>query len=395
MLESVPDLTDPRLYSHGNPHAVWRRLRPEHPVFWHERPGKSGFWAVIAHEPAQRVLTDWRNFTSTRGTVLRHDLTAPYPGAGRMLVSLDPPRHNHHRKALAALFAPRAIAGLEGRSRDAIRSLLTAAVSAGYCDFVSDIAGRLPLAVVAGLLGIHADDLELLSSATTQVGQRADDIEGSASQEAHRAIMQYYLKVLELRRRQPRNDLVSALIAAQRDGLDLTDEELILTCDNVVVAASQTTKNAAATGLLAILDRPGQWQALRRGQFDLSSAVEEVLRWTAPATHVLRVATADLTLNGTALEEGDAVAVWIAAANRDERVFEDANELRLDRDVNPHLTFGAGVHFCLGARVARLTLRLLFEELIDRTNEITVTGEARRVGSWASGGLSTLPLRIT
>jgi len=388
-------LTDPQLYAAGDPHQVWRALRREQPVLWHQPANGSGFWAVTGYEPGLRVLQEWQTFSSVQGTMLRRDLTKPYPGAGLMLALSDPPRHTMLRRAVRQLFTPRSLARLEDKARAIVRPLVADAVAAGHCDFVEDVAARIPLALAADLLGVPVEDVSRIAAATARISSRDQDAGGLDAQIAHLELLEYYSRVLECRRADPGDDLMSALIEAQAEGADITDEEAILTCDNVIVAVGDTTRAAAAAGLLALLEHPDQWTALQAGRVLADRAVDEILRWAPPATHLLRTAVVDTVLGGVRIAAGDPVTVWIPSLNRDESVFGDGGTFRLDRTPNRHLTFGGGVHFCLGAALARLVLRVLLEELVVGTGDITLAGEPLRLASYTVGGLAALPLRLT
>lgn len=388
-VSSTVDLLDPELYTHGNPYAVWHAMREAGPVHHQERGG-SEFWAVVGHEASTRVLTDWKSFTSTKGTTLREDNSAPYPGAGKMPVLTDPPRHTELRRAVGRLFTPRAVGKLDALAREVAGALWTDLCDRGGGDFVTDVAAKFPLAVSAEILGVKAEDIALMSDATG----RALDGAGSAAAAGHHDVMMYYFRELNARRGAPGTDLLGALIEARAGGLALTDEEIVLTCDNIVVAASQTAKQSASGGLLALLESPTAWQALRSGEVDVDTAIEELLRWTAPVTHTMRTAVADTELSGTRIRAGDAVAVWTASANRDGAVFERPDELVLDRHPNPHLTLGAGMHFCLGVSLVRVMLRALLGEVVTGNVSVHLAGPVRWNSTWIVNGLDSLPLTV-
>ncbi|MFF4935016.1 cytochrome P450 [Streptomyces griseofuscus] len=395
MPDGLPSLVDPDLYARGDPHAVWRALRRSAPVFRHDRPGEPGFWAVTSHAVGHEVLTDWRRFTSTRGTFLRPDPSEPYPGAGKLMVMMDPPRHDAVRRAASTLFTVPAAAAVEEEARTLVRTLIERVLQAGECDFATDVAERIPLALSAGILGVPAADVEWLGEATSTAAHHAQDVGGATAQEAHYQVLGYYLDVLERRRAQPGSDLTSVLLELQRREPEaITDEEIVLTCDNVLVAASETTRNVAASGLVALLEHPAQWQALVKGRVSFKTAVEELLRWSPPVLHTLRTCVADTELTGVPLAAGDPVVVWTGALNRDEAVFEDPDVFRIDRRPNRHLSFGAGAHFCLGAPLARLILRVLFQELAERTPRIELAGPPQRLASYVLGGFSSVPVRV-
>ncbi|MEV7726170.1 cytochrome P450 [Streptomyces sp. NPDC087917] len=395
MLPETLTLTDPLLYSTGDPHPLWRAMRREQPVQWHQPSDASGFWAVTGYEPGLRVLQEWQVFSSEQGTMLRRDLTQPYPGAGKMLALTDPPHHSVLRRAVARLFTPRSLGRLEDKAREIVRPLVAAAVAAGHCDFAVDVAARIPLALAADLLGVPVEDVGMIAAATARISSRDQDDGGLDARIAHLELLDYYSRIMASRRADPGDDLMSALVTAQADGVGLTDEEALLTCDNVIVAVGDTTRAAAAGGMLALLEHPRQWAALKTGRVDPAQAVDEILRWSPPATHLLRTAVQDTVLAGQRIAAGDPVTVWIPSLNRDESVFGDADVFRLDRTPNRHLTFGGGVHFCLGAALARLVLRVLLEELVVGTGDIALAGEPRRLASYTVGGLAALPVRLT
>ncbi|AXE75905.1 hypothetical protein C5746_01695 [Streptomyces atratus] len=391
-MSSTVDLLDSALYVDGNPYEIWRAMREIGPVHHQVAATGSEFWAVVGHEASHRVLTEWKTFTSTRGTTLREDdNSAPYPGAGKMPVLADPPRHTELRRAVARLFTPRAVEKLAALAQQVAGSLLSDLRRRGGGDFVTDVAAKFPLAVQAELLGIPPEDIALISDATSRALDAAED----EAVGGHHDVMMYYLNALGTRRDGPGKDLLGALLSARAGGLPLTDEEIVLTCDNIVVAASQTARHSASGSLLALLERPAVWAALRNGQISIDSAIEELLRWTAPVTHVMRTAVTDTELAGTQIHAGDALAVWTASANRDRTVFKDPDDLVLDRHPNPHLTLGAGMHFCLGAALVRVMLRALLENLISADTSLALTNPAGWNSTWVVNGLNSLPVTVT
>ncbi len=387
-------LTDEQSYTQGAPHELWRALRRDCPVSWQQTAAGQGHWAVVTHALGSRVLRDWESFTVTRGTMLRPDLTRPFPGAGKMPALTDPPRHSVLRRAAARLFTPRATAAFEERAREVVGPLVRAAVDRGECGFVGDIAARLPLAIAGGLLGIGPGDADTMSRIAELLEGTATDVDSPGAQAAHVELLMHYDDLLARRRRTPGDDLVSALLAAQAAGAPISDEEILLTCDNVIAAASDTTKHAAASAVVTLLEQPDSLAELRSGAVDLADAVEELLRWAPPFTHVLRTAVADVSLAGVAVARGDALTVWIPSANRDETVFDDPDTVRLGRRPNPHLGYGVGVHHCLGAPMARLILRALLTELLAGTSDISLAGPARRLASCVFGGFTEVPLTL-
>ncbi|HZM75032.1 MAG TPA: cytochrome P450 [Candidatus Limnocylindrales bacterium] len=387
-------LTDQALYGGGNPHDLWASMRRKCPVSWHVAADHDPFWAVTNYEVGMAVLADWRTFTSTNGTFLRPNLSVPYPGAGTMLTLTDPPRHTLLRKVVRGLFDTRAAAALEDRAREIAGCLIDRAIEAGTCDFATDIAARFPLELTAKMLGIADCDVDRMLELTGAAADNILDIDGIEAQQAHLEVLQYYAGVIAARRKCPRHDLVSAFTQAQAGGYDISDEEIILACDNVIVASSETTRHVVSLGLLALIERPALWQSLRRGEVSFATAVEEILRWAPAVNHILRTATQDTELADVQIRAGDPVSVWIPAMNRDDDAFERSGELILGRNPNRHATFGAGRHFCLGAPLARLMIRVLLEELSHRTSEVMLDGPPRRVPSYITAGLYSLPIAV-
>ncbi|MFD3589174.1 cytochrome P450 [Streptomyces sp. NPDC058683] len=388
---AITRLTDPHLYSHGDPHATWARLRRECPVSWHDEPDHDPFWAVTTYAEGLAVLSDWKRFSSAKGTFLRPNLSDPYPGAGVMMTLSDPPRHDVLRKAAAALFTPKAAEGFRARATEVSRSLLRGVVDAGPHDFVNDVSAPYPLQVIAGLLGVAGEDVERVAGFAEAAVGNIVDLDGTAAQQAHLEVLAYYAEVIEERRARPTNDVVSAFVLAQADGLDITDDEIILTCDNLAVAAGETTRQVLAGGLLALLDNPAELAALRSGAVPLRSAIEELVRWTAPVNHLMRTAVADTSLGDVEIKAGQAVSVWLSSLNRDENVFDRPMELRLNRSPNRHMSFGGGRHFCIGAPLARLMIGVFLEETMRSVARIEQVGEERRAPSYVTNSLESLP----
>jgi cytochrome P450 len=384
---SLP-LTDPGLYAHGDPHSLWRELRAKCPVIWNEDPEYGGFWVVTSHSAARQVLQDWRAFSSVNGTTIRRDMSTPFPGGGKMLALADPPKHDVLRRAVWLLFTPRSVAKLEELARSTIRKQLGLAVELGSCDFVGDIAAKIQLEVLAALVGVPVKDMQAIDAMIKAVTEASNEegITGGNAQFAHLELLAYYWDLLGRRRRSPDHDITSSLALAQANG------EIVLTCDNIVVAAGETTKHAMASGLLAMIEHPRQWALLKSGGISFESATEEILRWTSPVTHLLRTAVSDSALGEVPIKAGDPVTVWIPSANRDDDIFDEGGSFSLGRHPNRHLAFGVGVHHCLGAALARLTIRALLEEIVSGSVEITLASQPQRIPSYTLNGLSSLPI---
>lgn len=394
---SAVDLADPELYRSGDPVETWARLRATTPVFWNDHQPGSGFWAVMSHAAALQVYRDTESFTSERGMRIDSDPMAVAAAAGRLLIVTDPPRHPKLRQLMNAAFVPRIVATLENTMRSVVEPLLDSALGGGVIDFVSQIAAVLPAAMICDIMDVPRSDRETMVELTSRAF--GADVRGSGCPmaesdqvEAHSEIFLYYSDLVAYRRRKPGSDVVSSLIEGRVDGRPLTDDEILLNCDGLLTGANETTRHASAAGLLAFIENPGEWQRLRTGQVGFESAAEELLRFTAPALHVMRVAKKDVTIGGQAVRAGEAVAVWNGSANRDEAVFADPNRFDLGRSPNRHLTFGIGQHFCLGATLARTELRFLLRLLAERVTSMELAGEVRRTRSNFMWGIDELPV---
>jgi cytochrome P450 len=354
VIDGAVDLTDLDLFTTGDPDAAFRHLRSHAPISWNPQADGPGFWVVVRHADVVRVLRDAAAFSVEKGMRLAVNRGRGDPAAGRMLVVTDPPRHDRLRAVVQHAFTTRSAARLEDHVRRLVDELL--APLPARCDFATDVAARLPVAVICGLLGVPRADgdrmLELTNAAfgSTDAEYRAGaPSPARAALLAHHDILAYFSDLLAARRRRPEDDLVSVLAEASVDGVRLTDEEVQLNCLNLLVGGNETTRHAAAGGLLALLQHPDQLRRLRADPALLPDAVEEVLRWTSPGLYALRTAKVDVDVAGTAVLAGQAVTVWMASANRDEAVFPDADRFDVGRRPNRHLTMGTGTHFCLGA----------------------------------------------
>ncbi|MQS36123.1 cytochrome P450, partial [Streptomyces katsurahamanus] len=364
-------LVDPRFHATDGPHAVWRRLREDDPVHWHEPGQYPGFWSLTRYDDIRAVSMDAGTFSSARGILLRPSAQGEDIGGGRTLALTDPPRHKALRALVSDWFTTRSVRDLEEFMRGAVRDVVARALERRECDFVTDIAARLPLYVICRLMGVPPAEQELLFSLTRQAFAAGAPEARSA---AHQQIMQYFIELMYRRMDEPADDLVSALVSGTVDGELLTEEEILLNCDNLLVGGTENVRLAVSSGMSAFLDHPGAWEAVRADRELLPGAVEEVLRWTSSATHLLRTATRSVVLHDREIREGDRVVLWIPSANRDERVFDQPDRFDVARRSNRHLALGIGEHFCLGGMLARVEMRLMFDELLDSVRRVERTG---------------------
>lgn len=389
--EELPDLSDPLWYSGGRAEELWAFLRERAPLFRTERTTGDSFWSVLGHPLANAVLRDSETFVSSRGMRLDSPPAPTAQAAGRVLIVSDPPRHGSIRRIISSAFTPRTVRRLESTIRRTASDIVDAAVAEGDCDAVQ-MAARLPVSVICDMLGVPREDWEhLLHQSMTAMNSGGDrEIEIEANSE----ILAYYEHLVRLRRKDPGDDVVSALIHGEVDGVPFTDEEIILNCNALLSAGNETTRHSMVGGLLAFIRFPGEWDRLRADPGLLPTAVQEILRYASPVLHVLRTAVRDTRIGDRAVADGDKVAVWLPAVNRDATVFDDPDRFDVGREPNRHLALSAGPHFCLGSSLAVMEITVLFEELLKRVDRAELTGEPRRVRSNFIQGYETAPVTL-
>ena len=385
------DLVDPDLYAIGDPHAAWRWLRANEPVHWHAPAALPGFWALTRYDDVRAVYRDPRRFSSAHGILLRPTSYGADPGGGRTLALTDPPHHARLRALVDRWFAAPSVRSLEPFMRTCVNEILDRALERGSCDFVADIAAPLPVAVICRIMGVPERDREQVLAMTSRAFGAEDASDRSV---AHFEVLEYFEALAEERRRAPRDDAVSALATGTMGGRRLTADELLLNCDNLLVGGTENVRLAAAGGMLAFLQHPDQWTALGTDRSALPAAIEEILRWTSPATHILRTAIEAVTIHGHRIEAGDRVTLWNPSANRDERVFADADTFQISREPSRHVALGSGEHLCIGGHLARVELRMLFDGVLDRMARLEQDGSPTRLRSIVVNGLERLPVRV-
>ena len=399
------DLLDRDRFTQGIPHEWFTWLRANAPVFHHEEPDGDGFWVITRYDDIVTANRDAGSFSSSQelgGVVMLEGPTAPIPGtemAGEMMLFMDPPRHTRYRKLVNRGFTPRMIAALEVHVRELTVDIVEAAIAKGECDFVVDIAAELPLEVIAELLGVPREDRhKLFDWSNRMVGSEDPEyqVAEAAVTEAQVEMFMYAQALAAERRADPRPDIVTTLLQAEIEGDQLSEMDFNLFFMLLSVAGNETTRNAIAHGMNAFLEHPDQWELLVSDPArHISGAVEEILRWASPVMFFRRNATRDVELGGQTIKAGDKISLWYISANRDESVFDEPFRFDITRDPNPHIAFGGGgPHFCLGAQLARLEIRLLFEELARRVPRLEALGEPDRLRSNFIGGIKHLPVRL-
>jgi len=406
-LEEI-DLTDLDRFTAGFPHDVFTELRRRAPLWWHEptvhTPDGTGFWVVSRHAEMLSVAGDADTFSSERapeatgGGTLIEDL--PYGFASGVLLNMmDEPRHQRIRRLVTPAVAPRALAALQGELRARTGAILDRVADDGRCDFLLDVAVELPLQAIAMLMGLpEADRHDLMdwTNATITYDDRELGTRSRASEEAAAAMAAYGSTLVERKRHDRSDDILATVARAAVEGPDgevapLSDLEMLMFFNLLVAAGSETTRNAIALGVAALVEHPDQWDVLRSTPEALPAAVEEILRWSSPTLYNRRTATRDVEVAGRQVRAGDKVTLWWASANRDEDVFEDPFRFDVRRSPNPHLAFGHRSHFCLGATLARMEIRIVLEELLVRVDRVTLDGPIERFRTNKHAGVKHMP----
>ncbi|MGI5321279.1 cytochrome P450 [Actinomadura nitritigenes] len=400
------DLTDLDRFAHGFPYEVFDALRRDAPVRFHpataNTPGGEGFWVVSRYADIVAAASDGETFSSEGGPgregggTLIEDLPGGF-AAGVLLNMMDDPRHQRFRRLLTPSLAPRALRAIEADLRRRAERIVDAALAKGECDFLTDVAAELPLQAVAQLLGVPQEDrhqLLLWADATLDHEDRALGESTERTQQAAAEMFAYGSALLERKRTEPADDLLSLAAHARIDGDPLSDLEQQMLFNLLIAAGSETTRNAIATGMNALMENPEAWRRIRDDRTLLPTAVEEMLRWSSPTPYNRRTATRDVTLGGQSIRAGDKVTLWWASANRDGEVFPDPYRFDIARSPNPHLAFGRGGHFCLGAALARVEMRVVFDTLLDRTDSAEPTGPIEYTRSNKHSGVRHMPVRL-
>jgi cholest-4-en-3-one 26-monooxygenase len=388
------DLTDFAFWQ-ADPHPTFDWLRANQPVFWHEA-GPKPFWAVTRFDDISYINTQTGLFKSSSGVNLEG---VPEEAAGAFegnIVLLDDPEHRWLRAIVSKGFTPNSVRAMEPHIRELASDIVDRAIALGRCDFVDDVAVPLPITVIGELIGMPDRDLaKRWSDAIEKIG--GSDLE--ARKEAIELTMYVggvLAELAEERRIEPRDDLLSALVHAEVDGRKLTPAEHLGFMLLLNFAGNETTRSALAGGVLALLDHPEQMERIRRDPSLIPSAVEEILRFVTPVTYFARTATQNVLLSGKEIRAGETIAMWFTSGNRDEAMFPDPHRLDVGRMPNRQLAFGAGgAHFCLGAALARLELRVMLELLLQRVSSIELTGDVVRAESNFVRGVVSMPVELT
>ncbi|MGB7053219.1 MAG: cytochrome P450 [Acidimicrobiales bacterium] len=396
------NLCDPDNFVAGVPHEWFAQLRREAPVYWHPDPNSlgGGFWTVTRFDDSVKVNRDFEHFSSYRAATLFHDFDEEVLAQQRMMMlNMDPPMHTRYRRLVSKGFTPRMMRDLEEMVVAAADAIIDGVCETGSADFVEEISAELPLQVIADLMGVPQEDRHLVFDwSNRMIG--SEDPEYQVSTDAPgQAALELYAYADELcqkKRLDPHEDLFSVLTQAEVEGDQLSQLELDLFFLLLSVAGNETTRNLMSGAMVAFFDHPDQWEKLLADRSLLPSAIEEMLRFVSPVMHFRRQATADVTIGDQKVSEGDKVIFWHVSANRDESVFEDPNTFDVARSPNNHMAFGGGgPHFCLGANLARMEIRVMYDRLLERLPDIRLDGEVQRLRSNFINGVKHIPIAFT
>ncbi|TML39644.1 MAG: cytochrome P450 [Actinobacteria bacterium] len=397
---SEVDLVNRDTYVQGIPHEMFEVLRHEAPVFWHEEADGRGFWAVTRYQDVVAVNRDNELYSSARGSALIMDQPEDMLAQQRlMMLNMDPPMHTRYRLLVNKGFTPRTVGHLDERIRELTNDIIDRVSEKGSCDFVVDIAAELPLQVIAEVMGVPLEDRHKVFDWSNRMIGAEDPEYAVAPEAAMEASMELYAYANRLaaeKRASPSDDIISVLLHAEVDGESLSELEFDLFFLLLSVAGNETTRNLISHGMLALIEHPDQRARLLRDPSLLPGAVEEMLRFGTPVMHFRRTASRDTEIAGQPVAEGDKVVIWYVSANRDENVFPDPHRFDVERSPNEHVAFGGGgPHFCLGANLARMEIRALFDAVLRRLPDMELAGPVERLRSNFINGIKHMPVSFT
>jgi cytochrome P450 len=407
--EANADITSHDTYVRSVPHAAFARMRQEEPVAWVEEEG-GGFWAVTKHADVEAVSRDFARFTASRGIRIEQ-MADDELEARRTMMEFDPPEHARLRRLVQPGFTPKVVATYEAAFRILAGHVLDEILPLGDFDFVTEVSRELPIRLLCRLLGVPEGDAGMLVGWGDQMISNADPeytpvVIDKVDTEEYRLlpfrspaaleVFRYAEEIALERRGNPQDDIITTLLTAEPDGQPLTDLEFKNFFTLMMVAGNETTRHTISHGLTYLVAHPDQMEQLRESPDQLSvSATEEILRASTVTMHFRRTATQDTELRGRSIRAGDRVVMWYPSANYDEEVFEDPFTFDIRREPNDHLTFGTGRHVCLGASLARLEVRVVFEEMLRRVASIELTSQPVRLRSNFINGVKHLPVHVT
>ncbi len=397
------DLSDHDQFLDGVPYQALAKLRHEDPVHWNPEPdGGRGFWAVTRYEDIRAVHRNPELFSSEIGGTSLEDLEPDQIEARKSMIDMDPPQHDELRVLVNRRFTPRAVGVWEDQVRKVVRTVLDEALPKGEFDFVHEISSEIPMQVFAEILGVPQDERrEIIEIGDRLLGNADPEYAVEGDDDAHRHLpfsspaaldmFAFGRRIADERRHNSRDDLMSDLVNA-----GLSQRELDVYFVLLATAGNETTRHTISHGLIALIEHPDQRDLLGANPEGLGkSATEEMLRWATPVHHFRRTAAADTELGGTQITAGDKVTTWLVSGNRDETIFEQPDRFDVTRSPNPHMTFGpGGIHHCLGAHLAKMEVRITFEDLLSRGVELELAAPPERLRSNFFNGIKRLPVSV-
>jgi cytochrome P450 len=399
-LEEI-DLSNHDAFVDGVPYEWFRTLRHEAPVYFNPEPDGPGFYAVTRYGDIRAVHRDFVTYSSEVGGTSLEDLDQDQIEARKSMIDTDPPRHTELRKLIARRFTSRAVMVWEEAVHTVCDRVLSEALPKGEFDFVEEISSEIPMQVFAEILGVPQEDRRYIVEMGDRILGNQDPEYAQPVDDAHRLLpfsspvaqdmFEFGRKVAEARRKNPRDDIISLLVNA-----DLTEREFDVYFVLLATAGNETTRHTITHGLLALLEYPDQMERLRRDPSLYKPAADEMLRWATAVHYFRRTTTEDTKLVGTEIPAGAKVTTWLVSGNRDEEVFENPDTFDVGREPNKHMAFGpGGIHHCLGAHLARLEVRIAFEEMLKRTEGFELMGPPERLRSNFFNGIKRLPVKVT
>jgi cytochrome P450 len=395
------DLSDHDAFVEAVPHEAFAVLRREDPVHWNPEPDGRGFWAVTRYEDIRAVHRNPQVFSSEIGGTSLEDLEPEHIEARKSMIDMDPPQHDELRAIVNRRFTPRAVTVWEDQVRKVAREVLDAALPKQEFDFVAEIASEIPMQVFAEILGVpQSQRREIIEIGDRLLGNADPEYAHQGDDDSHRHLpfsspaaldmFAFGRRLFDERRREPRDDIATQLVQA-----GLSQRELDVYFVLLATAGNETTRHTISHGLIALLEHPDQAARLREDPSLGKAATEEMLRWATPVHHFRRTAAVDTELGGAEISAGDKITTWFVSGNRDETVFEEPGRFDVGRTPNPHMTFGpGGVHHCLGAHLAKMEIRITFEELLSRGVQMELTGTPERLRSNFFNGIKRMPVRV-
>ncbi|HEY5108161.1 MAG TPA: cytochrome P450 [Acidimicrobiales bacterium] len=391
------NLVDSTVFAERVPHEWFAFLRENAPVWWQEEKDGPGFWAVTTHAEATQVNRDYEHFSSARKATYLWEMSEDDLSQQQLIMlNMDPPLHTRYRRLVNKGFTPRMVNQLHERIHVATDAIIDNVIETGSADFVTDIAAELPLVVIAELLGVPNEDRHRMFDWSNRMIGSDDPEYQTAGEAAQMASMELYAYASELfgkKRIDPHDDLMSVLTQVDIEGEQLSSFELELFFLLLTVAGNETTRNLISGAMAAFFEHPDQWEKLRADRSLLPDAVEEMLRFVTPVMNFRRQTTSAFELGGQKIEADSKVVFFHISANRDEQVFANPQTFDITRNPNPHIAFGGGgPHFCLGANLARMEIRVMFEHLLDRMPDMEQAGDVQRLQSAFISGVKHIPI---